>query len=1154
MQLIMDEIYQRQLVKKQAADANNAKNCIEASFGLPSNVRPSSGGSPAETDWQKLISLEGIFSSGRRITRSQGRGCSNPPGPSQLCIDPPPQPVHTLVSPGVKNDKKRIQKKRQGKGADTLNNKQKSTAFNSEQNVEHCDNNGAEDEELQLIIDKICHSQLHKQQATVANNVEKYIGSNFGLSNNARSSSVGYHVETDTRKVISVEDISNPGRRITRGRGRGRSDPPGPSQSCIVPPPQPAHTTVIPGVKSDKSRIQKKGRGKGVDTLNNKRKSSAFDSEQNDEYYDNNAGVDEELGLVTEKSIQPQLHRKQTTDANNVEKYIGSNFGLSPNVRSSSVGYHVETDTRKVISVEGISNPGRGIKRGQRRGCSDPPRPSQSCTVPPLTTILVAPGVHNDNNRVQRKGLVKGFSALNSKQKATAVYPEHNDEYNDYSNDEEMQLIMEKIYQRQLLKQQAAIANNVKKCIGDSFGLSHDVRPSSGGSHIEADRRNVVSVEGISNLGRGIKRGRGRGRSDPPGPSQSCTVPPPTAHTLVAPGVQNDNNRVQRKGLVKGFSALNNKQKETAVNPEHDDEYNDYSDDEDEEMQLIMEKIYQRQLRKQQAAIANNVKKRIGDNFGLSHNVRPSSGGSHIEADRRNILSVEGISNLGRGIKHGRGRGRSDPPGPSQSCIDPPATARTSVSPGAAADNGHATVYDRGDTSAAMGMKNDKNKMQSKGLVKGLDALNNTQQFAAVSSGENDKYSDYNDGEDEEMQLIGEKSIEQPLRHQVDDTNNVKQCNRGDSGVSNHGSMDSASSDSVSNSTDYSPANDPTSLPLSGRSRVGIDRRKVISIEDNSNPRRFVPQSVTRDIISTVIGQMPIPAAKWKAYPIEKKDELFKEFMGKYKFASDSECNIARMVWERTCMDRYPDHLKNARKTALRRVNSTNLADTKGHGPKGLKPEIWNGLVDIWLKPEWTKMSDANRCNRASKPDSALHTGGSISFREHKKRMEEEIKQEVSYRDVYDHVHKRKDGGYISRRSKKLIELYDTIMLEKYGEDMSMHPEFDSEVWAEVSGMNKKRRTYGYEGRNLDTGTFGPMSTSDPEAAGPSRTHTVAPRTHTAAPTEEYIKEAVNTAMTSFMQTQLAPMLQPILSMIGSSMREALSQGKVAEKDGEAER
>jgi hypothetical protein len=111
-------------------------------------------------------------------------------------------------STGVKNDKIRIQKKRRGKGANTLNNNQKSTTFNSEQNDR--DNDGAEDEELQLIIDKICQSQLHKQQTTVANSVEKCIGSNFGLSNNAKSSRIGYHVETDTRKVTSVEDISNP--------------------------------------------------------------------------------------------------------------------------------------------------------------------------------------------------------------------------------------------------------------------------------------------------------------------------------------------------------------------------------------------------------------------------------------------------------------------------------------------------------------------------------------------------------------------------------------------------------------------------------------------------------------------------------------------------------------------------------------------------------------------------------------------------------------------------------------------------------------------------------------------------------------------------------------------------------------------------------
>ncbi|WJX80812.1 hypothetical protein P8452_63761 [Trifolium repens] len=109
------------------------------------------------------------------------------------------------------------------------------------------------------------------------------------------------------------------------------------------------------------------------------------------------------------------------------------------------------------------------------------------------------------------------------------------------------------------------------------------------------------------------------------------------------------------------------------------------------------------------------------------------------------------------------------------------------------------------------------------------------------------------------------------------------------------------------------------------------DRRKVISVEAISNPRRFVPQTVTRDIISRVITRMPTPAEKWKDYPIETKDELFKDFMA-------------------------------------------NLVDTKGHGPKGMKAEVWDALIDIWLKPEWKKKSDANRCNRASLPDAVLHT------------------------------------------------------------------------------------------------------------------------------------------------------------------------------------
>ncbi|KAJ1376196.1 putative transposase, Ptta/En/Spm, plant [Sesbania bispinosa] len=165
--------------------------------------------------------------------------------------------------------------------------------------------------------------------------------------------------------------------------------------------------------------------------------------------------------------------------------------------------------------------------------------------------------------------------------------------------------------------------------------------------------------------------------------------------------------------------------------------------------------------------------------------------------------------------------------------------------------------------------------------------------------------------------------------------------------------------------TSVPPASSSSSLPTSEGSRVENDRRTVIFVEAISKPRRFVPQTVTHDIVSTVIMRMPTPAERWKDYPGDMKDELFKDFMGKYQFASDFDRNMARTVWERTCMDRYPDHLKNARVAALKQA---------------------------------------------------------------------ELKHPVSFRDVFDRVHKKKDGEYVSKHSKNFIESYDTTMLKKYGE------------------------------------------------------------------------------------------------------------------------
>ncbi|KAJ1427915.1 putative transposase, Ptta/En/Spm, plant [Sesbania bispinosa] len=250
----------------------------------------------------------------------------------------------------------------------------------------------------------------------------------------------------------------------------------------------------------------------------------------------------------------------------------------------------------------------------------------------------------------------------------------------------------------------------------------------------------------------------------------------------------------------------------------------------------------------------------------------------------------------------------------------------------------------------------------------------------------------------------------------------------------------------------------------------------------------------------------------------------------KYQFESDYDRNMARTVWEKTCMDRYPDYLKHLRGIALKKVNSQTWLTLGGHGPRGMRTDIWNGLVDIWLTSEWRRKSDAARSNRAAKPDAVLHTGGS-------KTLELELEHPVSARDVYDHVHKRKMGNIsLSTRRTFLLDSYDAAMIEKYGDDYARHPIVDPEVWAKVSGSNKKRRFLG--GHSLD---IEPMLTPPSKVTEPSRL---------LGPTQQDIKDAVNAAMTSFVQTQMVPMLHILTRIAGSQPRNLPS--KPPSQDGAA--
>ncbi|RYR20500.1 hypothetical protein Ahy_B03g065658 [Arachis hypogaea] len=238
-------------------------------------------------------------------------------------------------------------------------------------------------------------------------------------------------------------------------------------------------------------------------------------------------------------------------------------------------------------------------------------------------------------------------------------------------------------------------------------------------------------------------------------------------------------------------------------------------------------------------------------------------------------------------------------------------------------------------------------------------------------------------------------------------------------------------------------------LPNVGQSSVQSETRSngklVIAVEKGDKLKRFTDHTVTRDITKDLLSRMPSPAPRWQDYCPNMKDELFKGFLEKHEFASNYDKAMARTVWNKTMHDRYPDILKRARDRAFKEANSTS------HGPKAIKVDVWNGLVDHWLDSKWQNKSVAGQKNRAAMPAHKLHTVGSINFGEHKRR---------------------KDS-------------YGEAISQKYGEDLIDQPEVDPDVWTEVAGTNKRGRVHGL-GRSLDIGIHDHRDVPLPEDTGVS--------------------------------------------------------------------
>ncbi|RYR61874.1 hypothetical protein Ahy_A04g019114 [Arachis hypogaea] len=230
------------------------------------------------------------------------------------------------------------------------------------------------------------------------------------------------------------------------------------------------------------------------------------------------------------------------------------------------------------------------------------------------------------------------------------------------------------------------------------------------------------------------------------------------------------------------------------------------------------------------------------------------------------------------------------------------------------------------------------------------------------------------------------------------------------------------------NSSDGSAlAAEDNELPNVGQSSAHTEtrsnRKLVIAVEKDNNPKRFTNHTVTRDITKDLLSRMPSPAPRWQDYCPNMKDELFNGFLEKHEFTSNYDKAMARTIWNKTMLDRYPDILKRVRERAFKEANSISITDIKGHGLKVMKVDVWNGLVDHWLDSKWKNRSVAGQKKRIAMPAHKLHTIGSISFSEHKRRKEAKLKRRVSFLEVYDDVHKKKVENMFLKYPRKLLDV-----------------------------------------------------------------------------------------------------------------------------------
>lgn len=140
--------------------------------------------------------------------------------------------------------------------------------------------------------------------------------------------------------------------------------------------------------------------------------------------------------------------------------------------------------------------------------------------------------------------------------------------------------------------------------------------------------------------------------------------------------------------------------------------------------------------------------------------------------------------------------------------------------------------------------------------------------------------------------------------------------------------------------------------------------------------------------------------------------------------------------------------------------------------PPFISGEIWTAYIEHVTSERWRSQSGVDNRNRQIHGSLTTHTGGSVPFSAHAKRMAASLGREPSPMELFVETHVRSPDHqkgvqqFVDNRAQHFVnfqETYNSRLRERYGDNPSTHPDFDLDLWMEAGSSDgpDKNRVYG---------------------------------------------------------------------------------------------